>query len=157
MNYLDLKKSISKILGLRLTNIKCALEMLMFSFEDYVIHVQCLTRIVKKNDILVTTIDYQSWDGENPENNDERYNLEKYKPIILGGKVTSIKLNDLFDLEIALDNDIMIQIFIENSYAHYDEEREQYRFFKTESENETEEQEKNRKHYVIYSKHVEVD
>lgn len=151
------EKTILKISGLRLTDIDLACEMMMFGFEGYAIHSQCFTRIIKNNDILVTTLDYQSWDGEDDSKNDERYNLDKYKPVIMGGKVTSVKLNPLCDLEITLDNGIVIQILVQNSYAHYDEEREQYRFFETGSEDETEEQAKNRKHYVVYSKHVDVD
>lgn len=128
----------------------------MFTFEKYAIHTQSLTRIINADDILVTTCDYQSWDGEISENNDEWYNVNKYKSIILNGKVTSVKLSPLYDLQITMDNRITIQILIENGYAHYDEEREQYRFFEIAQENGAEEQESNRKHYVIYSKHIEI-
>lgn len=65
--------------------------MLMFHFGNYALHTQCLTRIVKNNDILVTTQDYQSWDGEESENNDEWHNLDKFEPVIVGGKVTSVE------------------------------------------------------------------
>lgn len=94
------------------------------------------------------------FDGEHEENNDEYYNLAKYKSEIEGGKVLSVEVNPLCDVIIALDNEITIQILIQCSYAHYVEENEQYRFFKV-SDDETE----NKKlppHYVVYSKHIEI-
>ncbi len=157
MNSVELKKLIDKIVGLQLTSVTCVCDMMKLHFDKYAIHTQCLTRIIKNGDILVTTFDYQSWDGEVSENNDEWYNLNKYKTDIEGGTVTSVELNSLCDLIITLDNDITIQILIENSYAHYDEEHEQYRFFEIAPDNETEEQEKERKHYVVYSKHTDIN
>ena len=74
----------------------------------------------------------------------------------MGGKVLSVKINPLFDLTIGLDNGVVIQCFVGNGYAHYGEEREQYRFFETDPDGETEEEEKLRKHYVVYSKHMEI-
>ena len=154
MTFVELNKSMQNIVGLKLNAIRYACEMLMFDFERYTIHSQCLTRIIKDDDILLTTLDYQSWDGEHEENNDEYYNLAKYKSEIEGGKVLSVEVNPLCDVIIALDNEITIQILIQCSYAHYVEEIEQDRFFKV-SDDETE----NKKlppHYVVYSKHIEI-
>ncbi len=154
MTFVELNKSMQNIVGLKLNAIRYACEMLMFNFERYTIHSQCLTRIIKDDDILLTTLDYQSWDGEHEENNDEYYNLAKYKSEIEGGKVLFVEVNPLCDVIIALDNEITIQILIQCSYAHYVEENEQYRFFKV-SDDETE----NKKlppHYVVYSKHIEI-
>lgn len=154
MTFVELNKSMQNIVGLKLNAIRYACEMLMFDFERYTIHSQCLTRIIKDDDILLTTLDYQSWDGEHEENNDEYYNLAKYKSEIEGGKVLSVEVNPLCDVIIALDNEITIQILIQCSYAHYVEENEQYRFFKV-SDDETE----NKKlppHYVVYSKNIEI-
>ena len=157
MNFIELEKLIKKIVGLKLDTIGYACEMLMFNFEQYALHVECLTRIIKDNDILVTTLDYQSWDGgEDGENNDEWYNLDKYREQIEGGKVLSVKINLLYDLIITLDNDITIQIYIQNSYAHYDSEREQYRFFECSSDDEDDETDNISPHYVVYSKHIEI-
>lgn len=153
----DLQNMFNNIVGLRLTDIKHACEMLMFYFDKYAIHVQCLARIIKNNDILVTTADYQSWDGENNKNNDEYYNLDKYKSIIEGGTIISVEVNHLCDLFIQLDNDVTIQILNQNGYSHYDEEREQYRFFEIWEDDGIEQQAQQRKHYVIYSKHIEID
>lgn len=155
MNFIELEKLIKKIVGLKLDTIGYACEMLMFNFEQYALHVQCLTRIIKDDDILLTTLDYQSWDGEYEENNDEYYNLAKYKMEIEGGKVLSVEVNSLCDIFIALDNGVTIQILIQNSYAHYDEENEQYRFFEASDDDETE-NEKLPPHYVVYSKHIEI-
>lgn len=154
MNYCELKTVITKIIGLNLTHISFACEMMSLGFEQYTIHAQCLTRIVKNNDILVTTLDYQSWDGEHEENNDEWYNCDKYRTEIEGGKVLSVEVNPLYDLTITLDNDITIQILIQNSYAHYDEEFEQYRFFEF-VDRMAEPQKELPKHYVVYSKHID--
>lgn len=99
---------------------------------------------------------YQSWDGEESENNDEWHNLDKFEPVIVGGKVTSVELNPLYDLTITLDNAISVHILIENGYSHYGEEREQYRFFEIGQDEETEEEERQRPHYVIYGKHIDI-
>lgn len=156
MNYCELKNLISKIVGLRLDIIGHACEMLMFNFGNYALHSQCMTRIIKNDDILVTTLDYQSWDGEHSENNDELYNLKKCRAEIEGGKVLTVDVNPLRDVIITLDNGVTIQILIQNSYAHYDEEHEQYRFFEAGSEDETEEQKNSHKHYVVYNKSIEI-
>ena len=154
MNYRELKAVITKIIGLRLTHISFACEMMSLGFEQYSIHAQCLTRIIKNNDILVTTLDYQSWDGEHEENNDEWYNLDKYRTEIEGGKVLSVEVNPLYDLTITLDNGVTIQILIQNSYAHYDEECEQYRFFEV-VDRKTDSHKALPTHYIVYSKHID--
>ena len=72
MDYqVKLIEHLQAIVGKRLDAINLACEMMMFSFENYEFHTQCLTRIICENDILVTTLDYQSWDGEVEDNNDE--------------------------------------------------------------------------------------
>ncbi|MGM9681970.1 MAG: hypothetical protein ACI3XQ_00065 [Eubacteriales bacterium] len=160
MNACELKNLIAKIVGLRLNFIGCACEMLMFGFENnemsYAIHGQCLTRIIKNGDILLTTLDYQSWDGEHEENNDEYYNLSKYKMEIEGGKVLSVDVDPLFDVIITLDNGVTIQLLIQNGYSHYDEEREQYRFFEISPDDTDVVREKLHHHYVVYSKYIEI-
>lgn len=154
MTYIELGKLIKSIVGLKLNTIQYACEVLMFGFEQYALHAQCLTRIIKDDDILLTTFDYQSWDGEHEENNDEYYNLAKYKSEIEGGKVLSVGVNPLCDIIITLDNGVTIQIFIHNSYAHYNKENEQYRFF--EVSNDETENDKLPPHYVVYNKHIEI-
>lgn len=157
MNNSEFENIITKIVGLKLTRITLICEMMVFNFEHYSLHSQCLTRIIKNNDILVTTLDYQSWDEECNENNDEWFNLDKFKSEIEGGKVLDIKLSLLKDLIITLDNGITIEIFVQNSYAHYDDEHEQYRFFEYGTDDEPREQKNLRPHYVIYSKHIDLE
>ena len=155
MKVSELETLIKKIIGLKLDSVRYACEMLTFDFAQYALHVQCLARIIKNDDVLVTTLDYQSWDGEDEDNNDEYYNLEKYRTQIEGGKVVSVELNSLFDLIITLDNDITIQILIQNGYAHYESESEQYRFFEA-SSGDAAERENLPPHYLVYSKHIEI-
>ena len=125
-----LNEHLQVIVGTQLVALNMACEMMMFSFEKYELHTQCLTRIICDNDILVTTLDYQSWDGETEENNDEWYFVEQNRDKIVGGTVTSVKVNTLHDVTIVLDNGISIELFVKNGYHHYDDEQEQWVFFK---------------------------
>ena len=131
MNYQDkLNEHLQAIVGKQLDALNMACEMMMFSFGEFALHAQCLTRIICENDILVTTLDYQSWDGEVEENNDEWYFVEQKSAIILGGTVTSVNVNVLHDVTILLDNCISIELFVKNGYHHFDDEQEQWVFFK---------------------------
>ena len=131
MDYREtLQNHFNVIVGKQLTELHLACEMMMFSFEKYELHSQCLTRIICKNDVLVTTLDYQSWDGEIEENNDEWYFVKQNKDKIVGGTVTSVKVNALHDVTIVLDNSISIELFVKNGYHHFDDEQEQWVFFK---------------------------
>ncbi len=125
-----LNKYLQIIVGKKLDELFLACEMMCFSFEEYALHAQCLTRIILNDDILVTTRDYQSWDHETDTKNDEWYFVEKYKAQIEGGIVKSVKVSPLYDVEIIMDNGIRIELFIENGYHHFDEEKEQWDFFK---------------------------
>ena len=125
-----LNEHLQVIVGKQLVALNMACEMMMFSFEKYELHTQCLTRIICDNDILVTTLDYQSLDGETEENNDEWYFVEQNRDKIVGGTVTSVKVNALHDVTIVLDNGISIELFVKNGYHHFDDEQEQWVFFK---------------------------
>ena len=125
-----LTKHLQTIVGKRLDAINLACEMMMFSFGEYKLHAQCLARIIYENDILVTTWDHQSWDGEIEENNDEWYFVEQNRDKIVGGTVTSVNVNALHDVTIVLDNSISIELFVKNGYHHFDDEQEQWVFFK---------------------------
>jgi len=125
-----LNKYLQVIVGKKLEELNLACEMMMFSFEDYDFHALGLTRIIKDNDILVTTLDYHNWDGETSENNDELYFVKKYRDKIEGGVVTSVRVGSLYDIEIVMDNGIKIELFIKNGYNHFDDENEQWVFFK---------------------------
>ena len=131
MNYqIKLQEYLQMIVGKRLDALNLACEMMMFSFEKFALHAQCFTRIICKNDILATSLDFQSWDGEKEGNNDEWYFVEKYRDIIVGGVVTSVNVNLLHDVAITLDNDIRIELIVKNGYHHFDEEHEQWIFFR---------------------------
>ena len=131
MNYqAKLTKHLHMIVEKRLDAINIACEMMMFSFGEYELHTQCLTRIICNNDVLVTTLDYQSWDGETEENNDEWYFVEQNRDKIVGGTVTSVNVNALHDITIVLDNSISIELFVKNGYHHFVDEQEQWVFFK---------------------------
>jgi len=131
MNYqAELEKYLKSIVGKQLDSLNMACEMMMFSFGEYALHAQCLTRIVCDNDIFVTTLDYQSWDGEAEENNDEWYFVDKNRAKIVGGIVTSVNINSIHDVVIMLDNGIRIELFVKNGYYHFDDEHIQWTFFK---------------------------
>ena len=125
-----LDKHLQTIVGKQLDALNMACEMMMFSFGEYALHAQCLTRLICENDILTTTLDYQNWDGEIEENNDEWYFLKQNKNKIVGGTVTSVKVNALHDVTIVLDNSISIELLVKNGYHHFVDEQEQWVFFK---------------------------
>ena len=125
----DLQNRLNVIMGKKLEKLGLACEMMTFGFEEYALHAQCLTRIIKDHEILVTTGDYQSWDGECSKNNDEWYFVEKYREEIAGGKVLSVEVNRIHDVRIELDNGVTIEALVSNGFSHFGEEREQWRFF----------------------------
>jgi hypothetical protein len=129
-NQIKLMKHLQTIVGVPLDTLNLACEMMMFGFGEYELHAQCFTRIICKNDILVTTSDYQSWDGEAEKNNDEWYYVEQHRSEIVGGIVTSVNITPLHDVAIILDNGIRIELFVKNGYHHFDDEHEQWVFFK---------------------------
>ena len=129
-HHAKLSEYLQVIAGKRLSSISLACEMMMFSFDAYELHAQCFTRIVCENDILVTTADFQSWDGKTEENNDEWYSVERCRAKIVGGAVTSVHVGVAHDVIVSLDNGIKIELFIQNGHHHFDDEHEQWVFFK---------------------------
>lgn len=143
------KNQLSVIRGKRLEKLGLACEMMTFDFEGYALHAQCLTRIIKDQEILVTTWDYQSWDGECDKNNDEWYFVEKYRERILRGTVCSVEVSRFNDVRIELDNGIRIELFISNGFCHFGEETEQWRFFRLGDGSSP--------HLVVYGKSIEME
>lgn len=143
-----LQKYINNIIGLKLEEINLACEMIMLNFGNYKIHFQSFTRVIKNNDILLTTLDYQSWDKKEDKNNDEWYFLEKYKKEILNGIVIDVSLTKTNDLTIVFDNGITIETYISNGYSHYEEEQEQWRLILKLDNDKSHD-------IVIYNKHIE--
>jgi hypothetical protein len=123
----EIRAYLEKMKFCRLTRIRCACEMLVFDFGPCGLHAQNFTRVVKNGKILLTTLDYQSWDRENDENNDEWRNLDRYRDEIVGGVVSDVRLNELNDLTVTLDNGVTIECFAANGETAYDEEREFWR------------------------------
>jgi hypothetical protein len=125
-----LNEHLQIIVGKRLDDLHLVCELMSFAFGDYAFHALGLTRIIHENDILVTTLDYLNWDQETDTNNDEWYFVKQYKDKIVGGTVTSVDVSPLHDVVINLDNGIRIETFVKNGYHHFDDECEQWVFFK---------------------------
>lgn len=140
-----IKTYLDQIIGRTLDKVGLACEMMSFNFGDIALHAQCFTRILHKGRILVTTTDYQSWDGVIDTNNDEWYNLALHRAMIENSKVIKTKLTSTNDVLIWLENDIHIQIFISNSAPHHTEALEQWRIFERTTET---------PHIVVYSEGV---
>ena len=120
---------IHSLVGKKLLNVCCAAEVLTFDFSPLALHAPGYARIIRNSDILVTTSDYQSWDLSESANNDEWFNVAKFHTEIIGGVVLSVTLSPWNDLHIDLDNGVIIECLIANSYPHYNEEQEQWVLF----------------------------
>ena len=145
MNRQKIIEYLDSLIGRTLENISLSCEMMMFKFGEISIHSQCFTRIIYKDQILLTTFDYQNQDGVTSTNNDEWYNLSRHKELITCNKVVSADLSDTRDVIIRLGNDVLIQIFVSNSQPHYMEDSEQWRIF---------EKNKDVPHIVVYSNSI---
>ena len=125
-----IKEFLNLWIGRQLESLHCACEIIDFGFSgDLVLHGMGLTRVFLNDDLVITTIDYQSWDQTDSKNNDEWYNKDKYKDLIIGGIVTSISINSVNDLFIETDNGVRIECYVANAYPHYDDEKEQWLLF----------------------------
>ena len=120
---------VNSLVGRRLDHLCCEAEILDFCFGSLVLHAMGCTRIIKGSDILVTTLDYQSWDRMESTNNDEWFNMKRFHPEIVGGNVVSAQVSSWNDLCIRLDNGIVIECLIANAWPHYEEELEQWVLF----------------------------
>lgn len=120
---------VNLLTGRKLEHFCCEAEILDFGFGALVLHAMGCTRVIKDNDILVTTIDYQSWDQEESTNNDEWFNMGKFHSEIVGGSVVSVRTSPWNDLHIRMDNGVMIECLVANAYPHYGEELEQWVLF----------------------------
>ena len=130
MSRQKIKDYLKELDGRNLDDLNLACEMMMFCFGDISIHSQCFTRIIRNEQILLTTSDYQNWDGENEKHNDMWYNLARHIDLIINKKVIETQLTDTNDLLIWLENDVCIQMFISHSCPHYGDDREQWRIFR---------------------------
>jgi hypothetical protein len=142
-----IKKYLESLESRCLDDVNLACEMMMFRFGDISIHSQCFTRIIRRERVLLTTLDYQNWDGETDTNNDEWHHLAQYKDIIVKNKVIKTELTDTNDVFIWLQNDICIQMLISNGSHHYGEACEQWRIFENNN--------KEAPHIVVYGETIE--
>ena len=115
----------------RLVHICCVTEMLDFDFAPFALHAMGCTRVIKNNDILVTTLDYHSWDLQESTHNDEWENVKRFYAEMVNGMVISAAISPWYDLRIVLDNHVIIECLIANAYAHYGQEQEQWVLFET--------------------------
>ncbi len=127
---IDFQSFLQQLNGRRLVSFGCEADILEFIFEgDLVLHAMGFSRVISGNDILVTTHDYQSWDELDSTHNDEWVNAAAFRDKIVGGLVLSVLINDVHDLKIMLDNRIVIECMVANSYPHYSDESEQWLLF----------------------------
>ncbi|EOS63490.1 hypothetical protein [Oscillibacter sp. 1-3] len=120
---------VNQLVGKRLLHFCCEAEILDFDFAPLALHAMGCSRVIKNNDILVTTFDYQLWDLSESTHNDEWFNAEKFYSEIIDGTVISVEISPWYDLRIKLDNNVVIECLIANAYPHYDEEQEQWVLF----------------------------
>jgi len=119
-----------KLIGKPIDDVGAHFEVLILRFGEYEIHASCFARILHNNKILLTTQDYQSWDGEDHKHNDMYLNIAKYGASLIGQKVRSVDVSSTNDLLIALNNDVRIEIFNSNGNLQLSEESEQWFFYK---------------------------
>lgn len=120
---------VNSLMGKKLVHLCCEVEILDFDFESLALHAMGCSRVIKDNDILITTPDYQSWDQSESTNNDEWFNMKRFRSEIVGGTVISVEISPWHDLRIGLDNGVIIECLIANAYPHYEEEMEQWVLF----------------------------
>lgn len=120
---------VNSLVGRKLVDLCCEAEVLDFSFGGLVLHAMGCSRVIKGEDILITTLDYQSWDQAESTNNDEWFNMGRFRPGILGGSVASVEVTPWNDLRVRMDNGVMIECLVANACPHYGEEQEQWVLF----------------------------
>lgn len=120
---------VNLLMGKKLLHFCCEAEILDFDFAALALHAMGCSRIIKGNNILATTLDYQSWDLREGTHNDEWFNAKRFYSQIVGGAVISVEFSPWHDLRIALDNDVIIECLVANAYPHYGEEQEQWVLF----------------------------
>ena len=120
---------VNRLAGKKLLHFCCEADILDFDFAPLALHAMGCSRVIKNGDILVTTLDYQSWDLHESAHNDEWFNVEKFHSEIIGGVVISVEISPCHDLRIELDNQVKIECLIANAYPHYGEEQEQWVLF----------------------------
>ena len=74
----NIKEFVYGLNGTKLEGIYLAADMLEFCFDNAMnLHAQGFCRVIRDSDVLITTHDYQSWDGEKDTNNDDSIIIRK--------------------------------------------------------------------------------
>ncbi|MBQ6569496.1 MAG: hypothetical protein IJL87_04495 [Clostridia bacterium] len=151
----NIRDFVGQLVGLKIVSFCCTLDMLDFGFgedgetgDKMALHAMGLSRVILDGDILITTADYQSWDEIESTNNDEWYNVWRFKDKIIGQTVVSVSVNELNDLRIVLDGGAVIECLIANAYPHFSEELEQWVLFETTGE---------RRMLFAYNKEIDIN
>lgn len=97
------------LIGKKLVYFCCEADILDFGFGSLVFHAMGCSRVIKNNDILVTTLYYQSCDQMESTNNDEWFDMKKFNSQIVGDTVISVEISPWHDLHIKLDNGVTIE------------------------------------------------
>ena len=119
-----------ELIGQTMHDLAVHYEILILRFGEYEIHVSCFARIVHNGEILLTTQDYQSWDGEDHKHNDMYFNIAKHGATVIGQTVRSVEVSPINDLLVILDNGARIEIFSSEGSHRFSEESEQWFFYK---------------------------
>ena len=119
-----------ELVGQMMTDLGAHYEILILRFGEYEIHVSCFARIIHDGKILLTTQDYQSWDKKVHKHNDMYLNIAKHGATLIGQTVCSVEISQVNDLFIVLDNDVRIEIYSSDGSTGYQEESEQWFFYK---------------------------
>lgn len=120
------------LIGQTVTDIRVNWDLLIFCFGEYVLHANCFTRVICNQKILLTTMDYQSWDEENYTHNDMYLNIADWGEKIIGQQVKNITISPVYDFVVTLNNDVRIEIYNSDGNHRMCEEPMQWCFFKPE-------------------------
>ena len=118
------------LIGQTLSDLGAHYEILILRFGEYEIHASCFARIVLNGEILLTTLDYQSWDEKDHRHNDMYISIAKHGEALLGQKVQTVEISPANDLFVTLDNNARIEIFSSNGKLQLTDEIEQWFFYK---------------------------
>ncbi len=119
-----------ELVGQTMSDLGAHYEILILRFGEYEIHVSCFARILHNGEVLLTTQDYQSWDGKDHKHNDMYLNIAKHGATLIGQTVRSVEVSSVNDLFLVLDNGARIEIFSSDGNRRLSEEGEKWFFYK---------------------------
>lgn len=119
-----------ELVGQTLDDLGAHQQILIFRFGEYEIHADCFTRIVRRGRILLTSLDYQSWDGTDYAHNDMYTNIAVHGGDLIGQTVQSVEISQVRDLVITLSEGARIEIYCCAGSRRFSDEAEQWFFYK---------------------------